>query len=272
MQYPGPEEPPEDPVSRLGDLWLLGDHRLLCGDSTNAEDLARLMGDAKASLLATDPPYLVDYQGEGWDDFDGDDEGVAFYSRFLAACLPRCREDAAIYQWHAHRRQSLVQRAWEAAGLLVHQQVIWAKASGTFGRSHFMWAHEPAFYGWPQGKMPSKARRPPASCTTVWQIDQAGQQSEDHPTQKPVELFARPIQYHTLRGEVVLEPFSGSGTQIIAAEGLGRACHAMEMSPGYVDVAVRRWEKATGRDAVLDGEGTTFAQMAEEREHGAQAS
>ena len=262
---PGPEEPPENPVSRPGDLWLLGDHRLLCGDSTRAEDLARLMGDTQAALLATDPPYLVDYQGEGWDGFEGDDEGVAFYRRFLEACLAHCREDAAAYQWHAHRRQALVQRSWEEAGLLVHQQIIWAKAHGTLGRSHYMWAHEPAFYGWRQGKMPAKARRPEPSCTTVWQIDQVGQHDTDHPTQKPVELFARPIQYHTLPGEVCLEPFSGSGTQIIAAEKLGRWCRAMEVAPAFVDVSVRRWQGATGKQATLDGDERTFAETAEER-------
>ncbi len=272
LDDPGPEEPPQDPVSRTGDLWILGDHRLLCGDSTVAEDMARLMGDAQAALLATDPPYLVDYQGEGWDGFQGDDEGVAFYTRFLAACLLHCRPDAAVYQWHAHRRQALVQRAWGDSGLLVHQQIIWAKASGTFGRSHYMWQHEPCFYGWPQGKMPAKARRPEPSCTTVWQVDQVGQHDADHPTQKPVELFARPIQYHTLPGEVCLEPFSGSGTQLIAAEGLGRACHAMEKNPGYVDVAINRWERATGREAVLDGGGRPFAQVAEERGHGTKDS
>ncbi len=261
LDDPGPEEPPEDPVSRTGDLWILGDHRLLCGDSTNQDDMARLMREAQAALLATDPPYLVDYQGEGWDGFEGDYEAVAFYRGFLQGCLAHCREDAAVLQWHAHRRQSLVQRAWEETGLLVHQQIIWAKAHGTLGRSHYMWAHEPAFYGWRQGNMPAKARRPEPSCTTVWQVDQVGQQTEDHPTQKPVELFARPIQYHTLRGDVCLEPFSGSGTQIIAAEGLGRTCYAMEKSPGYVDVAVRRWEQATGGEAKLESTGETFAQV-----------
>ena len=103
-------------MSQLGDLWLLGDHRLLCGDSTSAEDLARLMGDRHASLLATDPPYLVDYQGEGWDGFEGEDAGIEFFRRFLRASLVHCRQDVAIYHWHAHRRQALVERAWEAEG------------------------------------------------------------------------------------------------------------------------------------------------------------
>ena len=263
---PGPDELPKTPITQTGDLWILGDHRLLCGDSTSPADLARLMGGEKAALLATDPPYFVDYQQEGWDDFEGDEEAVAFYAGFLCACVRHCRSDVAVYQWHAHRRQALVQRAWEAAGLLMHQQIIWSKSHGTFGRSHYQWAHEPALYGWPKGSMPDKARRPKPGEITVWQIDQAGEQAEAHPTQKPREVFSRPILSHTLSGEVVLEPFCGSGTQIIAAEQTRRACFAMEKSPGYVDVAVRRWEKATGREAVLHGTNQTFAQVAKERE------
>jgi DNA modification methylase len=261
---PGPSEPPENPVSRTGDLWLLGDHRLLCGDSTSPEDMSRLMGDTKASLLATDPPYLVDYQGEGWDGYEGDDAGVAFFRRFLSVALAHCRKDVPIYHWHAHRRQKLVEEAWEAEGLLMHQQIIWAKSRGTLGRSHFMWAHEPCFYGWRQGSMPVKERRPPASETTVWDIGQAGQQDTDHPTQKPLEVFLKPMRFHTLPGEVVLEPFSGSGSQLMAAEQLGRACYAMEMNAAYVDVAVERWQKATGKQAKLES-GVSFAEVAAER-------
>ena len=113
--------------------------------------------------------------------------------------------------------------------------------------------------------MPEKDRRPPLNATTVWEIDQAGEESEDHPTQKPLEIFGRAISAHTRPGEVVLEPFSGSGSQIISAEQLGRRCRAMEKDPAYVDVAVRRWEKATGKEAVLDGDGRTFAEVAAER-------
>ena len=113
--------------------------------------------------------------------------------------------------------------------------------------------------------MPDKARRPANNATSVWQIDQVGQQDGIHPTQKPVEIFLRPIQYHTLPGEVCLEPFSGSGTQIIAAEKLGRSCRAMEVSPAFVDVAVRRWQGATEKQATLDGDNRTFGEIAEER-------
>jgi DNA modification methylase len=125
-------------------------------------------------------------------------------------------------------------------------------------RSHFLWAHEPCFYGWRKGMQPEKDRRPEPSQRTVWEIDQKGQQDGIHPTQKPLEVFEGPIRWHTRHGEICMEPFSGSGTQLIAAERLGRRCFAMEASPAYVDVAVKRWEGATGRDAVLEGEGGTF--------------
>ncbi|MCB9914856.1 MAG: DNA modification methylase [Planctomycetes bacterium] len=168
VEDPGPGELPEDPITMQGDLWILGDHRLLCGDSTCAEDLARLMAGERARLLATDPPYLVDYRGAGakaesgeehWDDFAGADEALSFFTAWLRVALPHCVPDVPVYQWHAHRRQALVERAWEAAGLLLHQQLIWVKARGTLGRSHFMWQHEPCFYDWPKGKMPTKTRR-----------------------------------------------------------------------------------------------------------------
>ena len=277
---PGPEEPPESPATRLGDLWILGDHRILCGDSTSLEDVARLMAGERARLLATDPPYLVDYQGgnhpqswanrpetrdKHWDDYTDPQSGLAFFQGFLEACLAHTADDAAVYQWHAHKRQALVEEAWRAAGLLVHQQLIWVKARPVLTRSLYMWQHEPCFVGWVQGNMPPKERRPPTNATTVWQVDQVGEQDGIHPTQKPVELFTRPIESHTRPGEIVLEPFSGSGTQVVAAEKCGRRCFAMEISPAFVDVAVRRWEAATGKAAVLDGTDQTFESVSEER-------
>ena len=260
---PGPGEVPEEPVTRPGDLWVLGDHRLLCGDSTSPADMEKLMVGETAHLLATDPPYLVDYQGEGWDEFEGEEQALAFFRRWLEVALPHCREAVPVYQWHAHRRQALVERAWLEAELLLHQQIIWAKPRGVLGRSHYMWAHEPCFYGWRKGKMPAKERRPPASEITIWAVGQEG--SGIHPTQKPLEVFLRPMRHHTLKGEVVLEPFSGSGSQLVAAEQLGRVCRAMERDPGYVDVAIERWEKATGKEALLGEGGEPFAAVAKHR-------
>jgi len=268
-------EPPAEPISKLGDLWILGEHRLLCGSSTNAADVARLMNGEKATLMATDPPYLVDYTGTNhpqsfkreqagkdnnrhWDAYKDPETSVAFFSDFIRVALENALvESPAVYQWHASRRQKLVEEAWTANGLLWHQQIIWVKSRPILTRSHFMWQHEPAAYGWLEGHPP--ALRPPVSgdCSTVWNIAQNTDEQHDgcddkaeHPTQKPVAIFERPLTYHTRPGDIVYEPFSGSGSQIIAAERLGRRCFAMELAPEFVDVEIARWERFTGRKGV----------------------
>ena len=255
-------EPPVVPVTKPGDLWILGEHRLLCGDSTKAEDVARLMDGEKAALLATDPPYLVDYTGgnhpqswsnqaevkdKGWDAYRDAESSVVFYENFLRAALAQCAPGIAVYQWFATKRHAIVEQAWERVGLLWHQEVLWVKTHGVLTYSHFLWQSEPAAYGWVEGTPPRL--KPPASESNVWNVDQKGQQDGIHPTQKPTELFSRPISWHTIPGDICLEPFSGSGTQIIAAEQLGRRCFAMEQAPAYCDVAVRRWAALTGRKA-----------------------
>lgn len=252
------------PVAKRGDLWLLGDHRLLCGDSTNVGDVGRLLGQERAALLATDPPYLVDYTGgehppsrankgrktkdRNWDEYHDPEAAVGFYAGFLQAALPHLIPNVPIYQWHATRRQALVEQAWTQCGLLVHQTIIWVKARAVLTRSHYMWQHEPCFYGWVEGQAPR--RKPPPDASTVWEIDQYGEQMGIHPTQKPLEIFERPIRYHTDLNDICYEPFLGSGTQLIACERLGRRCYAMELEPTYVDVAIRRWEAFTGEQAV----------------------
>lgn len=251
------------PVAKRGDLWLLGDHRLLCDDSTDSEATQRLMDGEKAALLSTDPPYLVDYQGgnhpaskankgrknkdKHWDSYKDPETSVDFFQRFLEATLPHLQSNAPIYQWHANLRQSLVEAAWTAVGLHLHQVIIWAKPRGVLNRSHFMWQHEPCLYGWVDGQSPK--RKPPANETTVWSISQEGESMGIHPTQKPLEIFERPISYHTEPGDICLEPFLGSGTQLIACERLARRCYAIEQEPSYVDVAIRRWEAFTGSEA-----------------------
>jgi DNA modification methylase len=272
-----PVEPPDVATTKLGDLWLLGDHRILCGDSTKADDVRCLMNGERSALMATDPPYLVDYTGEdhpqsakrkaafvaagkpaaaagnkNWDEYKDPTASVEFFSSFIRVALTEALiESPPIYQWHASRRQALVETAWTENGLLWHQQIIWVKSRPILTHSHFMWQHEPCAYGWVEGKPP--ARKPPCSgdCSTVWQIDQKGESDGIHPTQKPVEIFARPIKWHTSPGELCFEPFSGSGTQIIAAEQLGRRCYAMELEPRFVDAAVQRWEKLSGKKAEL---------------------
>ena len=272
---PGPEEPPEKPVTQLGDLWILGNHRLLCGDSTNGDDVARAMVGDKAALCATDPPYLVDYTGErpndsgkDWTDTyreidikDADGFFRSVFTNVLAVLGPK----GAIYCWHAHKRCGDIQRIWRELGILDHQQIVWVKPASVFGRVYWHFRHEPCVMGWKQGNQPEHDGQ--HEFDSVWEVDWEGKArfSGDHPTSKPVELFARPMRKHTKSGDVVFEPFSGSGSQLIAAEKLGRRCRALEISPAYVDVAIRRWERATGKEATLDGTGRTFAQVRTER-------
>ena len=258
--HPEPEvdlTPPEAPESKLGEIYRLGSHRLMCGDSTNAEHVTELLGGGRAVLCASDPPYLVDHDGhqqsaerkardvaptERWDTYIDAKTSVDFFYRFIKVALEIALvERPFIYQWYASRRHVLVEEAWRRAGLLVHQQLIWVKPRPTLTRSHFMWQHEPCLYGWVDGKQPDKERRPPVSGehSSVWQI--AGEHDGIHPTQKPLPIFERPIEYHTKPGELVYEPFGGSGTQLIAADRLGRLCCIMEQSPAFVDVIRRRW-------------------------------
>ena len=249
---------PDEPVTQPGDLWILGEHRLLCGSSTNPADVDRLMDGKKAALCATDPPYLVNYTGErvgdsgkDWSDsyreVDIEDAG-AFFTSLFTQMLRVIAPHAAIYCWHAHKRQAEIAGVWKALGILDHQQIIWCKPSPVFGSVFYHFKHEPCMMGWVQGSKPPHDGS--HEYTSVWEIDWEGKSrvvGNEHPTQKPVEIFARPIRKHTRRGDIVYEPFSGSGSQIIAAEKEGRRCRAMELEPRFVDVAVRRWEKFTGK-------------------------
>ncbi|MGF1660545.1 MAG: site-specific DNA-methyltransferase [Rubrimonas sp.] len=276
-------EPPRNPVSRTGDLWLLGDHRLLCGDSTNPADVRRLMNGERAALFATDPPYLVDYDGSNhptrnkdwsasygttWDDSS---QGAELYDGFIAAAVAEAiAEDAAWYCWHASRRQAMLEACWEKAGAFVHQQIIWVKDRGVLTRSHYLWKHEPCFMGWRRPNRPPKVadETPPST----WEMPSfAKDERPDHPTPKPLDAFGIPMRQHVARGGLCYEPFSGSGSQIMAGEANGRRVFAMEISPAYVDVAIERWQADTGRAAVLDGDGRSFVEIAEERRGAAAA-
>jgi DNA modification methylase len=270
-------EPPRNPVSRSGDLWILGDHRLLCGDSTSAEDVRRLMKGERAVLFATDPPYLVDYDGSNhptrnkdwsasygttWDDSS---QGAELYDGFIAAAVAEAiADDAAWYCWHASRRQAMLEACWEKAGAFVHQQIIWVKDRGVLTRSHYLWKHEPCFMGWRRPNRPPKVAE--ETLASTWALPSfAKDDRPDHPTPKPLDAFGIPMRQHVARGGLCYEPFSGSGSQIMAGEANGRRVFAMEISPAYIDVAVERWQADTGRDAILDGDGRTFAQVKAER-------
>ncbi len=280
-----PPEPLKKAVSKPGDLWVLGKHRLLCGDSTNPDDVRRVMDGARAVLFATDPPYLVNYDGTNhpnskknwrpkrnkdwsesygtaWDDADASPD---LYDKFIAVAIAEAiTPEAAWYCWHAARRQAMVEAVWVKHGVLLHQTVLWVKNRPVLTHSWYMWRHEPCFFGWLKGKKPRKAGA--EILPNVWEVPTVSSATDaGHPTSKPVELFAIPMRQHTAVGDVCYEPFSGSGSQLIAAEQLQRRCHAIEISPVYVDVAVRRWQALTGENAVLEGSKETWAKRAKAR-------
>jgi len=265
-------EPPLETITRSGDLWQLGRHRLLCGDSTDPASVRRLMNGGRASLMATDPPYLVDYDGghhpatEGnggkagkvyekeWDAYRDPEHSAAFYAAFLQAAVDEALTGSpAVYQFFAITRVECVLAAWRSAGLLPHQTLIWKKSRAVLTYSDYLWDYEPFVYGWVTGKRPE--RRPPADARCVWEVESKSDDNPGsvHPTIKPVELVRRPITYHTSPGELIYEPFCGSGTALIAAEQTGRTCYALEQSPVFCDVAVARFEAFTGEKAVRNG-------------------
>ena len=275
----GPEEPPEKPISRVGDLWVLGDHRLQCGDSTNALDVKRLMAGETAALLSTDPPYAIGYTGNDRPVHDGKPSGkdwsalynevhitdlAAFLDLVFSACLPHVAQRTAVYVWHAHVQYPNLLLAFEKHDLIAHQQLIWSKPSATFGHSYYRYRHEPCLFGWRKGFKPAHGY---GDAESIWEADWDGKAriTTFHPTSKPTRLFEIPMEQHTKPGDVVLEPFSGSGSQIIAAEKLTRRCRAMELSPAFVDGTILRWQKATSREAILDGTSQSFQAITKER-------
>jgi len=273
---------------KVGDMYQLGDHRLLCGDSTDPVQVERLMDGRRATLFATDPPYLVDYDGtnhpQSWKDkatknkdwsdtykeqhWDAATQGRPFYEAFVRVARELAiTPTAAWYCWHASRRQGMLEDVWEKAGAFVHQQIIWVKSRPTLTRSVYLWQHEPCFFGWMKSKKPAvrKGGLKEGHPSTVWMVPSSEIESKDHPTSKPVRLFSLPMLMHTAKGEVCYEPFSGSGSQIMAAEQTGRRCFASELEPQFVQVAIDRWEAFTGKKAVLLGRGTP---MKKPRPHG----
>jgi DNA modification methylase len=281
-------EVPEAPVSIPGDVWLLGPHRVLCGDSTAASNVQRLLGERQPILMVTDPPYGIELDSE-WRDragLNGCGPAEASYMKHRTeghtntsissdtradwseafALLPSLQ---VAYVWHASKFTREVLDGLLRIGFLHHQQLIWNKGRTVLTRTHYWFQHEPCWYV-RKKNAPWYGRA--GENSTVWdspspKFIMGGSKEEkfDHPTQKPLELMRRSIVNHILPGDFVYEPFLGSGTTLMAAEVTGRVCCGMELDPQYCDVVVMRWQNFTGREATLEGNGATFEHVKQGR-------
>jgi DNA modification methylase len=279
---------PESPVSQMGDLWVLGPHRVLCGDATSPEAVARLLGERKPRLMVTDPPYGIELDSE-WRDragLNGCGPAEASYMKKRTAGHTETAisgdtradwSDAfalvpaleAAYVWHASKFTREVLDGLLRIGFLHHQQIIWNKGRTVLTRTLYWFAHEPC---WFVRKKNAPWYGKAGENSTIWDspspkfiMGGADEDKYDHPTQKPIELMRRPILNHLRRGELVYDPFLGSGTTLAAAELTERVCYGMELDPKYVDVVVGRWQSLSGKTAILDGDGRTYAEIKLER-------
>ena len=279
---------PENPVCRVGDLWVCGKHRALCGDATSAEAVARLLGARKPRLMVTDPPYGIELDSE-WRDragLNGCGPAEASYMKKRtightettisgdtradwsdAFALAPSLEVA--YIWHASKFTREVLDGLLRIGFLHHQQIVWNKGRTVLTRTHYWFQHEPCWY---VRKKNAPWYGKAGENSTVWDspspkfiMGGSDEDKFDHPTQKPVELMRRPILNHLRRGELVYDPFLGSGTTLAAAELNERVCYGLELDPRYVDVIVQRWQALAGEKATLEADGRTFDEVAQER-------
>ena len=266
-----PDEVPEvpvDPVSVLGDVWLLGRHRIVCGDCTDPLVVDKALAGVKPHLMVTDPPYGVEYDPE-WRQRAGVNTDTAAKGKVLNDDKADWREAWALfpgdvaYVWHADLFAGVVADSLIACDFTLRSQIVWDKGQLVLSRGDYHRQHEPCWYAVRKTKVGHWAGD--RKQTTVWQIPKPKKSETGHGTQKPVECMQRPIENNSSPGQAVYEPFSGSGTTIIAAEMTGRSCHAIELSPAYVDVAVKRWQDFTGQQATLEADGRAFDVMAASR-------
>jgi DNA modification methylase len=273
-------EAPAEPVTELGDVWLLGRHRIVCGDSTDADVVAKALNGVAPHLMVTDPPYGVAYEAgwrneamphkndpSRWKDGAGSPTGAVLNDtradwREAWALFPG---DVA-YVWHAGNMAHVVAESLIASGFPLRSQIIWAKSQFVIGRGDYHPHHEPCWYAVRKGKVGHYVGGRKQS--TLWQIDKPQKSETGHSTQKPVECMKRPIENNSSPGQAVYEPFSGSGTTIIAGEMTGRAIHAIELNPAYIDVAVTRWQNFTGQTATLEATGQSFVEVMAHRRPG----
>lgn len=251
---------PEEGPTRCqpGDLWQLGQHRLLCGDSTKQEDVERLMAGEQANMVFTDPPYGVAYRGRGKttreQEIENDDLDPDALHDFLLTCFEQfpLADGCNLYVCHDDRRRGIrpaFENAFLEAGFTLGTTIIWVKNAASMGWQDYRRQHEPILFGWNNGN--NRVRVTDRAMTTVWEIGRDGANTYQHPTQKPIALAATAIINSSAESAVLYEPFCGSGSTLIAAERLGRKCRAIELDPRYCDVILRRWEAETGREAVL---------------------
>jgi DNA modification methylase len=257
----------ETPVSRPGDIWLLGGHRLLCGDSTVAESYDRVLNGEPVDMVFTDPPYNVNYANSAKDKMRGKDRAIlndnlgdGFYDFLLAALTPTIGNcQGGIYVAMSSSELDVLQAAFRAAGGKWSTFIIWAKNTFTLGRADYQRQYEPILYGWPEGAQRHWCGDRDQG--DVWNIKKP-QKNDLHPTMKPVELVERAIRNSSRPGNVVLDPFGGSGTTLIAAEKSGRLARLIELDPNYADVIVRRWQEWTGKRATRESDGALFDDQA----------
>jgi DNA modification methylase len=258
----------EKPVSRLGDLWLLGRHRLMCGDSTHIDAVEQLIAGGLADMVFTDPPYNVDYEGYTEDklkithDKMSDAQFTKFLLDIFASYFTAVKKGASMYVCHGSIYQREFQNALEANGFAVRNQIIWAKNHFAWGRGRYKFQHEPIFYCYLKGT--SDPWYGDKTQSTLWQIDKPNA-NRLHPTMKPVSLVEMALQNSSKAGDIVLDLFGGSGSTLIACEKTARNARLMELDPKYCDVIIKRWQDFTGNKALLLGEEQIFDDMATER-------
>lgn len=248
-------EVPDDAPQRVkrGEIWVLGEHRLMCGDSTKPEDMRKLLGGGEADLWLTDPPYNVAIVGKTKkhltienDSWANDDEFVEFLRKAFVTALDVLKPGCAFYVWFAQTQAENFLAAADKAGMTIRQTLIWAKSTFSLGRQDYQWKHEPCLYGWKDGA--SHRWFSDRKQTTVLEFEKPARNAE-HPTMKPVPLMAYEIRNSSRVGDTVLDSFGGSGSTLMACEQTGRKCVTMELDPHYCDVILKRWEDSTGQKA-----------------------
>ncbi len=258
-------DPPEEPITQPGDIWHLGKHRLMCGDSTSIDAVVRLCAGHAVDMLLTDPPYNVAYEGKTKDalKIQNDSMGDVQFRQFLrdafVAADTAMKPGAVFYIWHADSEGYNFRGTCKDAGWLVRQCLIWEKSVLVMGRQDYHWKHEPCLYGWKDGAAHLWATD--RKQTTILEFDRP-QRNGEHPTMKPVALFEYQILNNTKGQDIVLDLFAGSGTTMIAAEKNGRTAYLMEFDQKYCDLIVNRWQKFTGLEAVHEASGKTFDEVA----------